>query len=126
MDTEKQKQCRYDDARLAESGNARSEQLPVMPTLRVANQQRMAARRALEWVGTSKARLVFRYEISDLLLPVKMVFPMCTQVHVRGVQGLRILRYLNFLKWLNLTSLVAKHLQHPLLYSRKNAEQEST
>ena len=33
---------------------------------RVANQQRMAARRALDWIGTSKARLVFRYEISDL------------------------------------------------------------
>ena len=27
----------------------------------------MAARKALEWIGTSKARLVFRYEISDLL-----------------------------------------------------------
>jgi len=74
MDTEKQKQCRYDDARLAESRNARSEKLLVMATLRVANQQRMAARRALEWIGTSKARLVFRYEISDLL-PVKMMFP---------------------------------------------------
>ena len=33
---------------------------------RVANQQRMAARRVLEWIGTSKAQLVFRYEISDL------------------------------------------------------------
>ena len=27
----------------------------------------MAARRALEWIGMSKGRLVFRYEISDLL-----------------------------------------------------------
>ena len=26
----------------------------------------MAARRAFEWIGTSKAQLVFRYEISDL------------------------------------------------------------
>ena len=26
----------------------------------------MAARRALEWIGMSKGRLVFRYEISDL------------------------------------------------------------
>ena len=33
---------------------------------RVAKQQRMAARRALEWIGMSKAQLVFRYEISDL------------------------------------------------------------
>jgi len=28
----------------------------------------MAARRALEWIWMSKARLVFRYEISDLFL----------------------------------------------------------
>ena len=34
---------------------------------RITNQQRMAVRRALEWIRTSKARLVFRYEISDLL-----------------------------------------------------------
>jgi len=33
---------------------------------RITNQQRMAARRALEWIGTSKARLVFRYKISDV------------------------------------------------------------
>ena len=32
--------------------------------------QRMAARRALEWIGTLKARLVFRYEISDSLMYV--------------------------------------------------------
>jgi len=30
---------------------------------RVTKQLRMAARRALEWIGTSKARLDFRYEI---------------------------------------------------------------
>ena len=35
---------------------------------RVANQQRMAARRALDWIGMLKARLVLRYEISDLFL----------------------------------------------------------
>jgi len=33
MDTEKQRQCRCDDAWLTESGNARSEQLLVMPEL---------------------------------------------------------------------------------------------
>ena len=38
---------------------------------RVANQQRMAARRALEWIRT--ARLVFRYEISDLFELVRLV-----------------------------------------------------
>jgi len=46
MDTEKQRQHRRDDARLAKSGNTS---------------------RALEWIGMSEARLVFRYEISDLL-----------------------------------------------------------
>ena len=55
MDTEKQRQHRRDDARLPESGNARSEQLLVVPSAyRVTNQQRMAARRALEWIGASK------------------------------------------------------------------------
>jgi len=33
-------------------------------TYRVTNQQRMASRKALEWIRTSK---VFRYDISDLL-----------------------------------------------------------
>jgi len=32
MDTEKQRQHRHNDARLTENGNARSEQLLVMPT----------------------------------------------------------------------------------------------
>jgi len=40
-------------------------QLLVMPTESLG-QQRMAARRALEWIGASKAQLVFRYEISEL------------------------------------------------------------
>ena len=66
MDAEKQRQHRRDDARLIESGNARSEQLLSCGAYRVADQQRMAARRALEWIGASEARLVFRYEISDL------------------------------------------------------------
>ena len=60
MDTEKQRQCRRDDARLTESGNARSEQLLIMPTESLTN------RVWLEWIRTSKARLVFGYEISDL------------------------------------------------------------
>jgi len=50
MDTEKQRQRRRDGARLTESGNARSEQLLVVPTCRVANRQTTAARRALEWI----------------------------------------------------------------------------
>jgi len=39
---------------------------------RVADQQRMATRRALEWIRVLEARLVFRYELSDLFL---MSFP---------------------------------------------------
>ena len=62
MDTEKQRQRRRDDARLTESRNARS----THDAYRVANQQRMAARRTPEWIRTSKAWLVFRYDISDL------------------------------------------------------------
>jgi len=55
MDTEKQRQHRCDDARLTKSGNARSEQLLVVPSAYgVTNQQRMAARGALEWIGASK------------------------------------------------------------------------
>jgi len=42
MDTEKQRQCRCDDARLTKSENARSEQLLVMPELLT---NRIAARR---------------------------------------------------------------------------------
>ena len=59
MDTEKQRQRRRDDVRLTESRNARSEQLLVVPTELLTN------RVWLEWIRTLKARLVFRYEISD-------------------------------------------------------------
>ena len=57
MDTEKQRQHRCDKARLTKSRDTRSEQL-LMDVYRVAKQQRMAARRALEWIGTLKAQLV--------------------------------------------------------------------
>jgi len=43
MDTEKQRQHGRNDARLTERGNAYRS--------RVADQQRMAARRTLEWIG---------------------------------------------------------------------------
>jgi len=39
MDTEKQRQRRRDDARLTESGNARSEWLLVVPTELLTNQE---------------------------------------------------------------------------------------
>ena len=53
--TEKQRQRRRNDVRLTESGNARSEHLLVVPsTYRLVNQQRMAAKGALEWIGASK------------------------------------------------------------------------
>ena len=41
MDTEKQRQHRRDDARLTESGNARSEQLLVVPTESLTNRQQL-------------------------------------------------------------------------------------
>ena len=53
MDTEKQRQRRCDSARLTESGNARSEQLLVVPT------ESLTDRVWLEWIRTSKAGLVF-------------------------------------------------------------------
>ena len=46
----------------------KAETLASRGTYRLAIQRRAAARRALEWIGVSKARLVFRYEISDLFL----------------------------------------------------------
>ena len=64
MDTEKQRQCRQDDARLTENGNARSEQLFVVPTGSLSNREWLL--KALEWIRTSKAQLVFGYEIPDL------------------------------------------------------------
>ena len=59
MDTEKQRQRRCDDARLTECGNARSEH--VVPTESLTTEFGLP-----EWIRTSKARLVLRYEISDL------------------------------------------------------------
>ena len=53
MDTEKQ---RRDDVRLTEQ--KRQKQAATCDAYRVANQQRMAAERALEWIGMSKAWLV--------------------------------------------------------------------
>ena len=50
------------DARLTDSENARSKQLLVVPTESLTNTV------WLEWrIRMSKAQLVFRYEISDLL-----------------------------------------------------------
>jgi len=40
MDTEKQRQCRHDDARLTEGRNAKSEQLLVVPT-ELTNRERL-------------------------------------------------------------------------------------
>jgi len=80
MDTEKQRQRRHDDARLTESGNARSKQLLVMPTESLTNREIlciMAARRALEWITTSKARLVLdmKYQTCFSLPAVKYHLP---------------------------------------------------
>ena len=41
MDTEKQRQCRHNDAKLTESENARSEQLLVIPTESLTNREQL-------------------------------------------------------------------------------------
>jgi len=53
MGTEKQRQHRHDDARLTESRNARSEQLPMIPMESLTNREWLPWR-ALEWIGMSK------------------------------------------------------------------------
>ena len=65
MDTEKQRQCRHNYARLTENGNARSKQLLMMPTESLINREWLLGE-LLSGSEHSKARLVFRYEISDL------------------------------------------------------------
>ena len=52
QDTEKQRQYRHNNIWLTEGGNTRREQLLMMPMYiyRVANQLRMASRRALKWI----------------------------------------------------------------------------
>ena len=55
------------NARLTESRNAR-DQTATRDDYKVANQQRKAVRRALEWIRASKAQLVFKDEISDLVM----------------------------------------------------------
>jgi len=39
MDTKKQRQCKHDDTRLTESGNARSKQLLMVPTESLTNRK---------------------------------------------------------------------------------------
>ena len=55
---------------MSSRGGPRAETLASRGIYRVAIQQRTAARRAVEWIGASKARLIVRYEISDLFLTV--------------------------------------------------------
>jgi len=66
MDTEKQRQRRRDDARLTESGNARSEQLSTRGAYSVANEQSLAClsgseRRRPGWFFDMNIRLVLKY-----------------------------------------------------------------
>jgi len=66
MDTEKQRQCRRDGARLTESGNARSEQLLTVPTKSLTNRQQLVGellsgteRRRPSWFLIWNIRLVY-------------------------------------------------------------------
>ena len=76
MDTEKQRQRRHDEARLTKSGNARSEQLLVVPSAyRVANQQRMAARGAVEWIRASKPSWILDMKYHTCSLTMTSAMP---------------------------------------------------
>ena len=50
----------------ADQEQKRQKRAATHDAYRVANQQRIAARRALGWIGMSKSQLVFRYEITDM------------------------------------------------------------
>jgi len=72
MDTEKQRQRRSDNVRLTESGNARTEQLYVVPTESLTNREWLPGellngsecQRCKAW---RHGLFVDNYEISDLL-----------------------------------------------------------
>jgi len=59
MDTEIQRQRRRDDKRLTEGRMPEASSYLWCLQFTVANQHRMAVRRAVEWIGMSKAQLVF-------------------------------------------------------------------
>ena len=65
QDTKEQRQHRRNNVRLTKSGNARSEQLLMIPTKQLIDWE-LVSRRFLSGLECSKAQLVFRYEISDL------------------------------------------------------------
>jgi len=110
MDTEKQRQRRRDDARLTESGSPRREQLNTHGAYRVTNPTAFGLP---EWIRTSKARLVFRYEISDLFdifLPThthtqRQCFNNYLSYHCTSVLGCQHLSFLLHLSLLNLASM---------------------
>ena len=60
------------------------DQAATRDAYRVAKQQRVTARRALEWIGTLKARLVFRYEISDLFCWSRVMISISTASHLKN------------------------------------------
>ena len=66
-DTEKQRQCRHDDARLTESRNACSEQLLMWCVYRTTNQLRTASRRALEMFKGPAGFLDTKYQIQHCI-----------------------------------------------------------
>jgi len=76
MDTEKQRQRRRDDARLTESGNARSEQLNTYGAYRVTDQQSFAClggseRRRPSWFLDMKYQTCFFFGGSGCVVHTK-------------------------------------------------------
>jgi len=93
MDTEKQRQRRRDDARLTESGNARSEQLNTRGAYRVAYQQSLAClsgseRRRPGWFLDMKYQTCFQLQGNSLSLHKsfeKDVLHVAVQMHLYGI-----------------------------------------
>jgi len=94
MDTEKQRQRRHDDARLTESGNARSKQLNTHGAYRVANQQSLAClsgseRRRPGWFLDMKYQTCFFKEVAvAVCLVCFMVADFPVKVYIGELQGL--------------------------------------
>ena len=97
MDTKKQRQHRHDGTRLTESGNARSEQLLVVPTESLTNRQQLlgellsgSERRRPGWFLEMKYQTCFLCggmgysEVVSVYVCEGYVMSVCVSVNVKG------------------------------------------